>query len=79
MGTIFNREPVRIVIAVMAVIAVLASYGLNIVPDPEKFATALGLVLTLIAGGEVARANVYSPATVAKLTETTPGGMPPAT
>lgn len=66
-SNLWNASPVRIVTAVMAVIAVLATYGLNIVPDPDKFATALGAVLTLLAGGEVTRASVYSPSSVAAI------------
>ena len=68
-GTLWGREPVAIVTAVMAVLAIIAVYfpGLNIVPDPDKLATALTLVLSLIAGGAVSRSQVTSPATAAKL------------
>lgn len=58
MPTILGREPVRIVAVTMAVIAVIATYGLNLVPDPDKFQTALLGVLTLLASGEVSRRQV---------------------
>ena len=61
MGTLWGREPAVIVSVVMAVIAVIATYGLNIVPDMDKFATALLGVLTLLASGVVTRSQV-SPA-----------------
>lgn len=57
-GTIFGREPVAIVTAIMAVVAVLATYGLNLVPDATQFETALLIVLTLISGGTVIRSQV---------------------
>jgi hypothetical protein len=56
--TIFGRQPVAIVTAVMAVLAVIASYGFNIVPDPDKFSTALGLVFALFASGAVTWSQV---------------------
>lgn len=76
-GTLWGREPIAIVTAVMAVLAIIAVYlpGLNIVPDPDKLATALTLVLTLVAGGAVGRSQVSSPATVAKLVDMIPGGQ----
>ena len=76
-GTLWGREPVAIVTAVMALLAIIAVYlpGLNIVPDPDKLATALTLVLTLIAGGAVSRSQVSSPNTVAKLVDQIPGGQ----
>ena len=65
--TLWGREPTAIVTAVMAVLLVIASYGFNIVPDPDKLATALGLVLTLFVGGATVRSQVSSPATVAEI------------
>ena len=75
MGTLWGREPAVIVSVVMAVIAVIATYGLNIVPDMDKFATALLGVLTLLASGVVTRSQASSPATVAKLIDQIPGGQ----
>lgn len=57
-GTIFGREPVAIVTVIMAVIALLATYGLNLVPDTTKFETAILLVLTILSGGTVIRSQV---------------------
>ena len=76
---IFGREPVAIVTAVMAVLAVIASYGLQVVPDPDKFATALGLVLVLLAGGLVTRSQVTpvaSPQLPVGTPVVTPSGQP---
>lgn len=58
MGTIWGREPAVIVAVVMSIIAVIATYGLNIVPDVDKFQTALLGILTLLAGGVVTRSQV---------------------
>lgn len=58
MGTIWGREPAVIVAVVMSIVAVIATYGLNLVPDPDKFQTALTGVLTLIAGGVITRSQV---------------------
>lgn len=61
MGQLWGHEPAVIVSVVMAVLAVIATYGLNLVPDPDKFQTALLGVLTLLAGGVITRSQV-SPA-----------------
>jgi len=58
MGTLWGREPAVIVAVIMSIIAVVATYGLNIVPDPDKFQTALLGVLTLLAGGTITRSQV---------------------
>ena len=75
LSNLWHSSPARIVAMVLAIIIVLGTYGLNIVPDPDKLGTALLLALTILAGGEVTRANVSSPATVAKLVDMIPGGQ----
>lgn len=68
---LWNASPARIVAVVMAIIAVLATYGLNVVHDADKFATALFAVLGLLSGGEIVRSQVYSPNTVAAIRAST--------
>lgn len=75
MGTILGRQPAAIVTAVMLVIAVLATYGLNLVPDPDKFQSALMAVLLLIANGAVIHTQV-TPVAAPKLPIGTPVQTP---
>jgi hypothetical protein len=75
LSNLWHSSPVRIVAVVLAILLVLGTYGLNLVPDPDKLATALTLALTILAGGEVTRSQVSSPATVAKLIDQIPGGQ----
>jgi hypothetical protein len=77
MPTILGRQPAVIVTVVMAVAAALATYGLNIVPDPDKFSTALLAVLTLLASGAVIHTQVTptaAPVLALGTPVTTPGG-----
>lgn len=75
LSNLWHSSPARIVAVVLAFLIVLGTYGLNIVPDPDKLATALTLALTILAGGEVTRSQVTSPATTAKLIDMIPGGQ----
>ena len=79
MGTLWGRQPAAIVTTVMLVIAVLATYGLNLVPDPDKFQTALAAVLLLIVNGGVIHTQVTpvaAPVLPAGTPVTTPDGSP---
>lgn len=75
LSNLWHASPARIVAVILAILLVLGTYGLNIVPDPDKLATALTLALSILAGGEVTRSQVSSPATVAKLVDMIPGGQ----
>jgi hypothetical protein len=69
---LWSREPVRIVDLCAAVLVLIASFGVQI--DVGQQTAILGVVSALIImlGGEVARSQVSSPATVAQLIDRTP-------
>jgi hypothetical protein len=65
--SLWSREPARIVNGVLALLALLVAFGIQI--DTGQQAAIIGLVAAIIAvlGGEVTRAQVSSPATVASM------------
>jgi len=65
---LIQASPARLVSLLMAVIVLAGIYGLDIGPDdPDKFATSVFLILTILGGGELTRSQVYSPATVKRI------------
>lgn len=69
MGSIFKKEPALIIGALMALIALLVTFGLPISAEQQKaLEDALWLVLPLIGFGAVAtRQSVVAPANVGAL------------
>ena len=66
---LWSREPARIVGFATALIALLVAFGVQL--DTGQQVAILGFVsaLLILAGAEVTRSQVSSPATVAKLVE----------
>lgn len=60
---LWQKEPIRIIYAAALIIVVLIQVAQGHPLDTEMLMTAI----SIIAGGELARASVYSPATVEKI------------
>jgi uncharacterized membrane protein len=74
--SLWSREPARIVNGVLALLALLVAFGIQI--DTGQQAAIVGIVVAVIAilGGEVTRSQVSAPATVAGLTAPTDSPVP---
>jgi hypothetical protein len=68
-----SSEPALVVgavtAAVTAVLALLASFGLGLTAEQAAAVTGVAAVLAPLVSGWVTRSRVYSPASVAKLTD----------
>ena len=74
--TLWAKEPVRIIGFVTTLLALAAIFGLPITPDQQaRIIEAVTAAIFLLGGAEVARSQVSSPATVAKLIAQIPGGQ----
>lgn len=62
--SLWSREPARVVAFTTAFLALLVAFGVQI--TTEQSAAIVGIVIALVTvlGGEITRANVYSPNTV---------------
>lgn len=67
MKALWAKEPAALTALVVALVAALAI--------PTAWAKVI-MAVVAVAGGTVTRSQVYAPATVAKLTGTTPGEPP---
>jgi predicted amino acid-binding ACT domain protein len=66
---LWAKEPARIVGIVVAVIALLVSFGVQISGEQQAAIVGVVTAIVVVLGGEVTRSQVYSPNSVDKIIE----------